>query len=407
MNILFLVHRVPHPPDKGDRIRSFHLLKHLSKLGRVHLATFADEPVSPASIRLLESLTERIAVFPVGGGRWLKAAFSLATGKSATEGLFSDSRMVETIRQWTFDAKFEAAIAFCSSMARYIERLPIARKFVDLVDVDSEKFAQYSSTASFPKKTLYAMESKRLRSLETRIGGFTDCVALATDPEAALYRSIAPDAQAAAVHNGVDLDYFRRTSEISELDSCLFVGAMDYRANVEGVIWFADEVWPEVLRRRPNAKFRIVGRRPTTAIQSLARRDGIEVVADTPDVRPYLDRSALSVAPLRVARGVQNKVLEAMAVGRPVLASPEASIGLNVEDGRELLLAGQPDQWIERLCLLWDDAELRRRLSDAGRRYVEVHHSWDACLSPWTEWLASGVEETTRKCESSTVRARS
>jgi polysaccharide biosynthesis protein PslH len=387
VNILYLVHRAPHPPDKGDRIRSFHLLKHLSSLGRVHLAAFADEQVSESSLQALDQLAARIEIIPVGRARWLKAAFSLLHGESASEGLFSCHRLTATLRRWVSETHFDVAVAFCSSMAPHLAGLPIPRKFVDLVDVDSEKFLQYAEQASAFKRRLYSLEGARVRNLEARIGGFAERVVLATEPEADLYRRIAPKSNVAAVANGVDFNYFARTSAVPEADSCAFVGAMDYRANVECVHWFVDRVWPEVRRLRPNAVFRIVGRNPTSSILALGSRPGVTVTGAVPEVRPYLDRTMVAVAPLRVARGVQNKVLEAMAVGRPVLASPAAAVGLHVNHDAELLLAGEPAEWVQRLFRLWDDAELRARLSDAGRAYVETEHSWDSCLAPWTQWL--------------------
>jgi sugar transferase (PEP-CTERM/EpsH1 system associated) len=396
VNILFLVHRAPYPPDKGDRIRSFHLLKRLAALGRVHLATFADEPVSESSLAALKALTARLEIVPWDRRQWLKAGVSVLAGRSATEGFFASRSLRATLRRWTGETAFDVGIAFCSSMAGYLEPLPLRSQFVDLVDVDSEKFFQYAERAPFPRRTLYAIEGRRLRVLEQRIGTTADRVALATEPEAALYRTIAPEARALAIPNGVDLDYFQWTPAAPDADVCMFLGALDYRANIEGVAWFAECVWPEVRRRRHDARFLVVGRRPASAVRSLDAQPGIEIVGEVPDVRPFLARSTVTVAPLRVARGVQNKVLESMAVGRSVLASPEAAIGLNVIDGSEVLLARSAGEWVERLLRLWDESELRGRLTHAARRYVETHHAWDACLAPWADWLKEAVRRSDR-----------
>ena len=343
--------------------------------------------MSRASINALEALAERVEIVNVGSSRWLSAAGSLIAGGAATEGLFASRRLRETIQRWVGETRFDVGIAFCSSMATYLEPLPIAKKFVDLVDVDSEKFLQYAGQASYFKRKLYALEGRRLRALEQRIGSVADRVVLATEPEAEIYRKIAPAADVAVVPNGVDLEYFGLTKTPPEPSTCVFTGALDYRANVEGVTWFADNVWPEVRRSRPDAVFWIVGRRPTASVRALGARPGIEVHGDVPDVRTFLERSAVAVAPLRVARGVQNKVLEAMAFGRPVLASPEAAVGLRVVDGKELMMAHDPGQWGLRLLQLWDDADLAARLRDGARRYVETHHRWERCLAPWSEWL--------------------
>jgi len=224
--------------------------------------------------------------------------------------------------------------------------------------------------------------------LERRIGDFADRVVLATEPEADLYRGIAGSAKISAVPNGVDFDYFERTSAAPQQDSCAFIGAMDYRPNAESATWFADAVWPDVRRRNPHAVFRIVGRNPTRTVQALANRPGVEVTGEVPDVRPHLAKSMTVVAPLRIARGVQNKVLEAMAAGRPVLASSQAAVGLKVNHDYELLLADKPAEWVDRLVGLFNSESLRTRIADAARYYVETSHSWDACLAPWEQWLS-------------------
>jgi sugar transferase (PEP-CTERM/EpsH1 system associated) len=397
MNILFLTHRFPHPPNKGDRIRSYHLLKKLASIGTVHLGTFADEPVKRPSMDVLRSLTARAEIVPGSPFRWWNAASSLAFGRSATEGLFRSRRLQETLRRWTSESKFDCGIAFCSSMAPYLEPLPIPLKFVDLVDVDSEKFRQYAAKERLPKRFLYSLEGRRLQRLERRIGDFADRVVLATAPEADLYRSISDSAKVASVPNGVDFEYFSPSAATPEPDSCVFVGAMDYRPNIEGVQWFADHVWAEIRQRRPNAVFRIVGRNPPRSVQLLSDRPGIEVTGETPDVRPYLSRSMVAVAPLQIARGVQNKVLEAMAAGRPVLASAHAAVGLQVAHDSEILIADEPAEWADRLVTLFDDDQLRSRIAAAGRRYVEANHAWDACLSPWREWLTAGSSKDGRR----------
>lgn len=397
MNILFLTHRFPHPPNKGDRIRSYHLLKKLASIGTVHLGTFADEPVKKSSMEVLRRLTARSEIVPVSPFRWWNAASSLATGRSATEGLFRSRRLQETLRRWTSETDFDFGIAFCSSMATFLDPLPIPLKLVDLVDVDSEKFRQYAAKESLPKRFLYSLEGRRLQRLERRIGDFADRVVLATAPEKDLYRSISDNATVAAVPNGVDFDYFSPSSAAPEPDSCVFVGAMDYRPNIEGVKWFADCVWPEIRRRRPDAVFRIVGRNPARSVQTLADRPGVEVSGETPDVRPYLSRSMVAVAPLQIARGVQNKVLEAMAAGRPVLASAHAAVGIHVRHDSELLIADEPAEWVDRLIALFDDSALRNRIALTGRKYVESNHSWDACLAPWAEWLSRTSPEDGRR----------
>src|SRR5262249_18664616 len=191
-----------------------------------------------------------------------------------------------------------------------------------------------------------------------------------------------------AVTNGVDLDYFHFRPPSSE-PACVFVGAFDYHPNVDGACWFCAHVWPELHRRKPEARFFLVGRRPTPAIQRLAELPGVEVTGQVPDVRPYLERSAVTVIPLRIARGVQNKVLEALAMGRATVVSPEALAGLQARPGVHLLSATTPQEWIDATLRLLNDAELRQQLGTAGRQYVEENHCWDHCLDAFGPLLAS------------------
>jgi sugar transferase (PEP-CTERM/EpsH1 system associated) len=181
-------------------------------------------------------------------------------------------------------------------------------------------------------------------------------------------------------HQGVDLDYY--TPQVrQEEPSCVFTGTLDYRPNVEGVCWFCREVWPDVHRRRPDAKVYLVGRKPTSAVQQLAEIPGVEVVGPVPDVRPYLARSALAIAPLRLGRGVQNKVLEAMAMAKAAVVSSQVLSGLRAEPGKQVLAAAQPTEWVEHILHLFNNEEARRQLGRAGRQFVEKQHHWDNCLT--------------------------
>ncbi len=214
---------------------------------------------------------------------------------------------------------------------------------------------------------------------------------LVSEPEADLYRRFCSPGRVEAVYNGVDLDYFRPT-EVPVEPACVFVGALDYRPNVDAVCWFCDEVWPTVHGQWGEAKFWLVGRRPTAVVRDLARRPGVELVGQVADVRPWVARAAVVVAPLRLARGLQNKVLEALAMGKAVIASPPALAALSVEPGVHLLSASSPGEWISAVPRVLHDESLRRRLGSAGRSYVETHHHWDRCLEPLGDLL--GLNET-------------
>jgi sugar transferase (PEP-CTERM/EpsH1 system associated) len=393
-DVLYLVHRVPYPPDKGDRIRAFHLLKFLARQSAVHLACLADEPVAADTIAALKRYCERVAILPLGRERWLRGLTSVLRGRTITEGVFHSPALAATLRQWAGETDFRAALASASSMVPYLRmtELETVPAVVDLVDVDSQKWLDYAAASHGPRRWLYRLEGHRLRRLESELPTWAFAVALAGNAEADLYRRLCANRAVHAVTNGVDLDYFRpcgtdlksvlpRPDVASEI--CTFVGALDYRPNVDGAKWFCREVWPQIIRSRPEAKLRLVGRQPTPAVRRLGDLPGVEVIGQVPDVRPQLAQAAVVVVPLHIARGVQNKVLEALAMAKAVVASPQALAGLAAKPDVHVLEAASSQQWVESVLRLLADEELRRRLGGAGRRHVEEHHRWSRCLEPF------------------------
>jgi sugar transferase (PEP-CTERM/EpsH1 system associated) len=386
--VLYLVHRLPYPPDKGDRIRAFHVLRHLAGEAAVHLACLADEPADEDAVRALHGHCERVAVVRLGPARWAHALASLALAGTVTEGAFHSAALRSVVRDWARTTPFRACLASASSMVPYL-RLPELRgvpAVVDLVDVDSQKWLDYAAASRGPRAWLYRTEGSRLRRLEGSLPGWVRAVTLVSDAEADIYRGFCPDGPVHVVTNGVDLEYFRPWPGPVE-PACVFLGALDYRPNVDGVCWFCDAVWPQLRERRPGTKLYLVGRQPAPAVRRLAACPGVEVVGPVPDVRPYLARAAVAVVPLRLARGVQNKVLEALAMGKATVVSPQARAGLRVEPGAEVLVASSPGEWTEAVGRLLDDEGLRDRLGAAGRRRVEEQNCWRRCLEPLTALL--------------------
>lgn len=388
--VLFLTHRVPCPPDKGDRIRSYNLLRYLAQRADVCLGCLADEPWSEETARTIDSLTEDACITPIGFSRKVYGGVSLLAGRSITEGWFHSRRLVRWIDQAARKRPFDAVVTFCSGMAPYANRPGVLRTplIVDLVDVDSEKWLQFSRAGSGPRNWLYGLEGARLRRLERRLGDRAAAVTLVSREEADLYRQIAPAANTVAVGNGVDFAYFRRPADAPrQPNAVVFLGALDYRPNIDGIRWFCREVWPSIRERYPAATLRIVGRRPTSAVRGLAEVAGVSVHADVPDVRPYLFEATVAVAPLEVARGVQNKVLEAMACETPVIASSQALEGISAVAGREALSADLATEWSDQIAHVFDDPALAGRLALAARNHVETQFDWGAQLAPLGQLL--------------------
>jgi sugar transferase (PEP-CTERM/EpsH1 system associated) len=388
--ILYVTHRVPFPPDKGDRIRCFHVLRFLAARADVSLACLADEPVHPDALAMLRPLCRELAIVPLDWRRWPRALCSLASGRTVSEGAFWVPRLSRILRSWSRRARFDAALASASSVAGYLMQpgLREVPAVVDLMDVDSQKWLDYASSSRPPRSWLYHLEGSRLRRLEAELAEWARAVLLVAQAEAKLFHQVCPAGQAHAVTNGVDLDYFAPAGAVAEEPGrCVFVGALDYLPNVDGARWFCREVWPEVRRRWPRARLALVGRNPVPEVRALSATGGVEVVGSVPDVRPEVARASVTVVPLRIARGVQNKVLESLAMGKATVVSPPPLDGLRAAPGEHLLLARSPTEWLDCLTRLFQGPALRRQLGVAGRAYAERNHCWERCLAPLGELL--------------------
>ncbi len=404
--VLYVVHRVPYPPDKGDRIRSYHLLRYLARRADVHLACLADEPVSAATFAQLQRLCDRVAVVHLGGwSRWLRAAGSLLWGGCLSEGAFHSPALVRQLRSWANDTKYHVVLASASSVAAYLRIGEFADvpAVVDLVDVDSQKWLDYAAAGRGWRAWVHGLEGRRLRKRERWLAGWARAVSVVSEHEAELCRGCAPSARVHVVPNGVDTEYFVPVESTVDEQGCVFVGALDYPPNIDAACWFTREVWPAIHARHREARLRLVGRKPVRAVRALRSVSGVDVVGGVADVRPHVAPAAVAVAPLRLARGVQNKVLEAMAMGRPVVASPAALAGLGHRPGLPVVSAQAAQEWIDVLDELLPDVLRRRELGSAGRRYVLRHHDWDRCLNPFAELLGLGSGEANPAYRAATV----
>lgn len=402
--ILHVIHRFPYPPDKGDRIRAFHTLKHLASNAEVWVAALADESVAPEQLETLRSIARRVEVIPHRSflRKLLGAGRSLVGNRSLSEELFASRRLRQTIVRWCRESTFDSAVFSASSLGPYarLPQLDGVRKLIDYVDVDSLKWKQYSETSRGPKSALYRREHKRVGRLEQELLGQVDAVTFVSEDEADRFRIECKESevtaeQLARVHavtNGVDLEYFYPYSTHDERSVC-FLGAMDYKPNVDAVVWFAREVWPHLRKKYSDLEFNIVGRNPVKRVKELESLDaGIRVTGRVDDVRPWVARAVTVIAPLQIARGVQNKVLEAMAMGRVVVASREALTGLQTVAEKNVLVATTPDDWFYQIRRLIEQPLLRRDLILEARAYVEALHSWKATLRPLDRLL--GLEPT-------------
>ena len=383
--LLYIAHRVPYPPDKGERVRAFHEIKALSQHFRITLATLTHSEKDRQAAQCLRQWCKRI-ILARAGGNWglVRGLLTMATGRSVTEGYFHSWSLARQLIKVCKQKEFHLAMGYSSSTLEYLLRVPVSHRVMDFIDVDSAKWFAYAEEARWPKSWLYHRESRAVRQLEQDAIVNCDTVWVVSQTESEELGAYAK--KISVLSNGVDTDYFvPNTSYQSDEVSLVFTGTMDYRPNIEGVCWFVREVWPELKRQIPELAFYIVGRDPIRAVKGLANYPGVNVTGSVPDVRPYLSRARVAVCPLNIARGVQNKVLEAMAMGKAVVASKPALDGLELEVGRDVLQADSVQQWQQTIVELLSQDTLREGLEKQARQCVEGQYSWSARMTPLVE----------------------
>lgn len=392
--LLFLCHRIPFPPNKGDKIRSFHLLSYLSKHYRVFLGTFIDDPADAVHKSSVSKLCEDACFIDLSPrAATIKSARALVTGTPLSLPYYANRGMFRWVRNLSEREAIDRVLVFSSAMAQYafIPELANASCVVDFVDVDSDKWAQYAKMKPFWTAWIYRLEAQRLATYEHQIARRSRASIFVSEAEAALFRWQLGDehVSVAGISNGVDTDYFspdvsRASPFNSQERPIVFVGAMDYWANVDAVTWFNTEVLPLIVRRDPSVRFYIVGSKPTKAVLQLAGPN-TRVTGSVPDVRPYVQHASAVVAPMRIARGIQNKVLEGMAMAKPVITTPLGLEGINADAGTEVILADTAHTFAERVLETIGNDQLV--IGSAARARVVEQYSWSASMSRFDNYL--------------------
>lgn len=390
--ILFLAHRIPFPPNRGDKIRSHHILKAMAELAPVHVGCLSESASDKAHEHALASiaasycLAERNKPMPLAG---LEA---LARSEPVSLTAFLNRTLARYVARTLRERPIDTIYVFSGQMGQYVPRDWGGRLVVDLGDVDSAKFEAYARDDSWPKNWIYAREGRLMRIEEERLARIADDTLLVSDAEAELLRSRIQDPAAArisALGNGVDLAAFdpRQAAPHPELAATpgphiVFTGQMDYPPNIAAAITAAKAILPQVRRRHPEARLHVVGRAPAASVRALDGRDGVRVWGEVPEVQPFLAAADLVIAPLAIARGVQNKVLEAMAMARPILLSPEAATGIGGDDGLHYAIEAGGDALAQRALDLLARPERAAEMGKAARRFVIERMSWPAMLAP-------------------------
>ncbi len=386
--VLYLVHRLPFPPNKGDKIRSYHLLQYLCRHYDVHLGCFADDPADLQYAPDLESICRSVFIEKLNPRlARLSSLRGLLTGEALSLPYYRSRRMQNWVNETLRRESIESCIAFSSPMAQYLlgSAYDGLRRVMDFVDVDSDKWKRYASQRSGPVRWLYAREGQELEQFECKVASVFDASVFVSANEVSVFSSISPETSEVhfAISNGVDTSYFEPAKEFSSpfadgSEKVVFTGMMDYLPNVDAVKWFADEVFPQLRESRPDCEFWIVGGSPVGDVLALGKRAGVHVTGRVEDIRPYIRHADVVVAPLRIARGVQNKVLEALAMGKRVVCSPQAAAGLHQSEPLPLTVSTSPEEFFGAVSAVLDENDPAS--AEASRDYVMTNYNWDRNL---------------------------
>lgn len=402
MKILYLAHRIPYPPNKGDKIRSFNELKYLSHSHEIHLGCLADNPADLKYAKNLKQYCKKVHVAPLNKTiAKAKSLTSLFHYRPLSVAYFYSKLLQTTINHWLSSNHYDAIICFSSPMAEYIFRAPTLkyrfslrhapcamrltpRLLMDFCDLDSDKWLQYSRHMRFPLNLVYKIENRSLLKYEKRINHLFDHSVFVSQQEADLFSRLYPEARnVSVIPNGVDYKYFSPQASGLEplalsrkMPVLLFTGAMDYHANVDGVTWFCDQIFPLIKQEWPKCRFYIVGSNPHPKVRDLENRSHIRVTGFVKDIRPYYQTADVSVIPLRVARGIQNKALEAMVMEKAVVTTSKAMDGIHAVPGEHVLVEDTLGGFSSAVCTLLKDQTRRKQLGKQARKFVMANYDW-------------------------------
>jgi sugar transferase (PEP-CTERM/EpsH1 system associated) len=382
MKILYLAHRLPYPPNKGEKIRTFHQIQQLAKRHMIHLCSFVDDPDDLAYVGALRKYCASVeVVYRSIAPTLFRASAAVIKRLPLSVSLFYRKAFANKLIKTLARERFDCVLVSSSSMAQYSCFASDLPKVIDFIDVDCEKWRLYAQYHSFPLAMIYRLEAKRLAKYEEQAAHIFDHCILISEEERRLFQERVDGRPVSVISNGVDLEYFASYGfdflRVSH-PTIVFTGAMDYFPNVDAVQYFCQEVFPLVRQSAPKAQFYIVGRNPMRQVKALQKYPNVIVTGTVPDIRPYLARATVSVAPLRIARGVQNKVLESMAMGVPVVGTVESFKGIAATENDGIRIADEPVLFAQHVvALLKSEARFRCQIARQTRRYIERHHRWD------------------------------
>ncbi|QSP93518.1 TIGR03087 family PEP-CTERM/XrtA system glycosyltransferase [Marinobacter salinisoli] len=401
MKIIILSHRVPFPPNKGEKIRTFHQIQYLASRGHnvVVLSPYECAEELEHAAALEKKLPIEVQMFPLES-KWFRLARGFTTNQALTASCFYSRKLQEAFDELIGSGSFDAVLCTGSAMAPYVFRNPELqqsgpqsrpRLLMDFMDLDSDKWKQYQASSAPPMSVIYGREAKLVSEIEKQsYEVFDECFFVSAN-EIDLFSAQLPESSRLRVlGNGIDTDLFfpRRRADRPNKPVFLFTGVMNYKPNEDAVQWFVDSIWDDIKAEWPDAQFVVAGMDPSPKIKELGKKPGIVVTGFVEDIVPYYQQADVFVSPFRFARGVQNKILQALACGLPVITTQLGLEGINAKPGEEVLVANTDEEFSEAIRLLLQDEELSKRFSERSPKYIERNHSWERILAD----LAAALE---------------
>jgi sugar transferase (PEP-CTERM/EpsH1 system associated) len=397
MKILYACHRFPYPPKRGGKIRPFNMIRHLHEQGHeVTVASLVRSRAEAEEGAGLAAHCTRHLMEPIGNAAALaRMLVRVPTAVPSSMGYFCSPRLARRIRALAREQSFDLAFVHCSSAAQYVRDLPVP-KILDFGDMDSQKWLEYARTRRFPLTLGYRLEGTKLERAETALARAFDLCTCTTRAEHDTLAAYGTGVATGWFPNGVDSRYFAPATAPHDPDRLCFIGRMDYYPNQEAMLRFCRETWPLLRTHRPGVRLDIIGADPSAAIRALERLPGVRVTGSVPDVRPHAQRAALSIAPLAIARGTQNKILESLSMGVPVVTSSIAAGGVDAVPGEHLLVADTPAEQCAAILTLLENPALRERFARAGRERMLSHHSWPHSMQRLDALIAGCIDGARR-----------
>jgi sugar transferase (PEP-CTERM/EpsH1 system associated) len=381
MRVLFVCHRFPFPPKRGGKIRPFNVIKHLAERHDVTVASLVRSDAEAEEGQGLAKYCSKFLMERIGKPAAVARMIArLPTATPSSMGYFHSPALARRLSRMLATEHFDVIFVHCAFAAPYVAHLTRVAKILDFGDMDSQKWLTYAGVRRFPLALGYAVEGRKLRRREESLAAQFDLCTCTTRAEMETLAGYGVATPIGWFPNGVDAEYFAPTARAYDRDTIAFVGRMDYYPNQEAMITFCRTVWPLLRARREGIKLLIVGAAPSRTVRDLGRLPGVTVTGSVPDVRPYLHQAAVAVAPLNIARGTQNKVLEAMAMGVPTVCSTAAAGGIDADPGRHTVTASTPEEYAGSIHRLLENPSERRRLAEAGRARILSHHSWEQSM---------------------------